>query len=72
MKIIRNALLAGTALVAGATMAQAEELSVVGSWSSLPLYKQYEAPFWTETLPGAEGSEFEVSACWATAFSMSA
>ncbi|WP_336057960.1 TRAP transporter substrate-binding protein [Nitratireductor sp. CH_MIT9313-5] len=61
MKIIRNALLAGTALVAGATMAQAEELSVVGSWSSLPLYKQYEAPFWTETLPGAEGSEFEVS-----------
>lgn len=31
----------------------AEKLSVVGSWSSLPLYKNYEAPFWTKTLPAA-------------------
>ena len=30
-----------------------EKLSVVGSWSSLPLYKNYEAPFWTKTLPAA-------------------
>ncbi len=29
----------------------AENLSVVGSWSSLPLYRQYEKPFWSETLP---------------------
>ena len=29
----------------------AEDLSVVGSWSSLPLYRQYEKPFWSETLP---------------------
>ncbi len=34
-----------------ATPAAAEELSVVGSWSSLPLYKQFEKPFWTEILP---------------------
>jgi len=35
------------------TGAMAESLSVVGSWSGLPLHKQYEAPFWTEVLPGA-------------------
>ena len=42
-----------TALVGGlaATPALAEELSVVGSWSGLPLHKQFEAPFWSETLP---------------------
>lgn len=34
-----------------AFQASAEELSVVGSWSSLPLYKEFEKPFWTETLP---------------------
>ncbi|MEM6383283.1 MAG: TRAP transporter substrate-binding protein [Pseudomonadota bacterium] len=28
----------------------AEELAVVGSWSGLPLHKQFEGPFWTETL----------------------
>ncbi|WP_108662451.1 TRAP transporter substrate-binding protein [Acuticoccus kandeliae] len=33
--------------------AAAEELAVVGSWSGLPLHKQYEAPFWTEALPAA-------------------
>lgn len=30
-------------------------LAVVGSWSSLPLYKTFETPFWTETLPEASG-----------------
>ena len=30
-----------------------DTISAVASWSSLPLYKNYEAPFWTETLPGA-------------------
>jgi len=38
-------------LVAGPALA--EELSVVGSWSGLPLHKEYEAPYWTETLPAA-------------------
>ena len=41
--------------------AQAVDLSVVGSWSSLPLYKQYENTFWTETLPAASDGEFEVT-----------
>lgn len=31
--------------------AQAEEnLAIVGSWSGLPLHKQYEQPFWTQKL----------------------
>src|SRR6056297_4041419 len=53
----------GTAALAAlmAAPVAAEELSVVGSWSSLPLHQQYEAPFWTETLPEASGGEIEVS-----------
>ncbi|WP_227270731.1 TRAP transporter substrate-binding protein [Roseobacter weihaiensis] len=45
------AILAATTALAAPAMA--EDLSVVGSWSSLPLHKQYEAPFWSETLPAA-------------------
>ncbi|MCV0425613.1 MAG: TRAP transporter substrate-binding protein [Roseibium sp.] len=37
--------------------AQAEELAVVGSWSGLPLHKQYEAPFWNEKLPETSGGD---------------
>lgn len=40
-------------LTLACTAASAAELSVVGSWSGLPLHKQYEAPFWTELLPAA-------------------
>ncbi len=43
-----------------AAPAFAENLSVVGSWSSLPLHKQYEAPFWSETLPAASGGDITV------------
>ncbi|MCA1775433.1 MAG: TRAP transporter substrate-binding protein [Loktanella sp.] len=43
-----------------ATPAMAETLSVVGSWSSLPLNGEYEVPFWTETLPAASDGEIEV------------
>ena len=50
-------LIATTAL---ASPAIAEDLSVVGSWSSLPLHKQYEAPFWTTTLPEASGGNINV------------
>lgn len=35
----------------------AEELSVVGSWSGLPLHKQYEKPFWEEKLPAASNGK---------------
>jgi TRAP-type C4-dicarboxylate transport system substrate-binding protein len=31
----------------------AENFTVVGSWSSLPLHNEYEKPFWTEVLPQA-------------------
>lgn len=33
--------------------AMAENFTVVGSWSSLPLHNEYEKPFWTEALPKA-------------------
>ena len=42
-------ILAATTVLAGPAMA--ENLSVVGSWSSLPLHQQYEAPFWAQHCP---------------------
>ncbi|CTQ52244.1 TRAP transporter solute receptor, DctP family [Roseibium album] len=48
------------ALAAGSS-AQAEEIAVVGSWSGLPLHKQYEAPFWNETLPEISGGEMSAT-----------
>lgn len=32
-------------------LVHAEEFAVVGSWSNLPLYQQFESGFWTERLP---------------------
>jgi TRAP-type C4-dicarboxylate transport system substrate-binding protein len=52
-------LLAVTVLVATPTLA--EDLAVVGSWSGLPLHKEFEAPFWSETLPQASGGKINVS-----------
>lgn len=57
MKKMLSALAAGTML---ATPALAENLSVVGSWSSLPLHKQYETPFWSKTLPEASKGSVSV------------
>jgi TRAP-type C4-dicarboxylate transport system substrate-binding protein len=48
------------ALFTGNTFAD-ESLSIVGSWSSLPLYKQFEQPFWTNTLPSDSKGDFSVS-----------
>lgn len=53
------AFLAATTILASPVIA--EDLSVVGSWSGLPLHKQYEAPFWSETLPAASGGKLTVS-----------
>lgn len=39
----------------------AEDLAVVGSWSSLPLHNEYEAPFWGKTLPEASGGKIKTS-----------
>ncbi len=53
------ALAATTALVAAPALAQ--EINVVGSWSGLPLHKQYEQPYWEETLPEASGGDINVA-----------
>ena len=49
---------AALCLSTAATIAQADDikthqLKVLGTWSSLSQYKNYEEPFWTKTLPGA-------------------
>ena len=51
MNVKTHSLLLGLTMAAGT--ASAAELSVVGSWSGLPLHKQYEAPFWNDVLPSA-------------------
>ncbi len=53
------ALLAATTALA--TPALAEDLAVVGSWSSLPLHNEYEAPYWNDALPAASGGEINVA-----------
>lgn len=52
-------LIAATTALAGPALA--EDLSVVGSWSGLPLHIQYEAPFWGETLPAASDGTLNVA-----------
>ena len=54
---MKRILLAFTATIALSLPALSEELSVVGSWSSLPLHKAYEAPFWGDMLPAASGGK---------------
>ena len=58
MKKLLSVLAVSTALSAPA---MAESLNVVGSWSSLPLHQQYEAPFWETILPEASGGSLEVT-----------
>lgn len=58
---MNKTLIALTAALVCSAPAAADTLSVVGSWSSLPLHKQYEAPFWGETLPAASGGSIETS-----------
>ena len=60
-----TALAAGT-LVAAPTPAPAQDLepaalAVVGTWSGLPLHRQFEDPFWTDTVPTASGGAIEVA-----------
>jgi len=49
-----------TVSTALATPVLAENLTVVGSWSSLPLHKQFESPFWSTALPEASGGKLKV------------
>jgi TRAP-type C4-dicarboxylate transport system substrate-binding protein len=46
-----------TALALGTAAHAQDSLSVVGSWSGLALHKNYEAPFWTETVPELTGMD---------------
>ena len=62
---LKTSLLAGIAAFAFGSAATANDLdevtlSVVGSWSSLPLYQQFEAPFWTQTLPEMSDGQITV------------
>ncbi|MCA8908140.1 MAG: TRAP transporter substrate-binding protein [Rhodospirillaceae bacterium] len=53
--------LAGTAaLPAAAQDLEPVSLTVVGTWSGLPLHRLYELPFWTETVPEASGGAITV------------
>ncbi|MDA3919914.1 MAG: TRAP transporter substrate-binding protein [Salinisphaera sp.] len=62
MKRSLHVLLAAVALgaVVLTSTANAKELSVVGSWSSLPLHKKFEVPFWTKDLPADSGGKISV------------
>lgn len=55
---------AGVAVVATASASAAElqdtDLTYVGSWSSLSLFKNFEKPFWGETLPDDSGGAITV------------
>lgn len=62
MKYTTGLLTAALALMGAA--AHAEQLSVVGSWSGLPLHKQYEKPFWDEKMPAA--SQGDITAALTT------
>jgi len=56
MKMNTGLMALGLAVASTAAVAQ-QELSVVGSWSGLPLHKQYEKPFWTEKMPAASSGQ---------------
>ncbi len=58
MKTTLIALLTSVSFIAPAV---AEDLSVVGSWSSLSLHNDYEKPFWGTTLPEASGGSINTS-----------
>ena len=47
----------GLALSYTQSIASVDKLRVVGTWSSLTLFKNFEKPFWTETVPNELGIE---------------
>ncbi|MCK5517154.1 MAG: hypothetical protein KAI39_09795, partial [Desulfobulbaceae bacterium] len=50
-KILTAVICMGFVFSCSSIMAKTDQLRVVGSWSSLTLYKNFEKPFWTETVP---------------------
>ena len=55
----KYALMALILLLCAVPALGARQLRVVGSWSSLTLYKNFEQPFWTKTLPTAMDGKIE-------------
>jgi TRAP-type C4-dicarboxylate transport system substrate-binding protein len=55
MKKLNFGILAVSVALSSTAVIADQELSVVGSWSGLPLHKLYEKPFWTEKMPAASG-----------------
>ena len=47
--------------IGGPASANARELRVVGSWSSLTLYNNFEKPFWTDIAPQALGMKVSMT-----------
>ncbi|MBN2751335.1 MAG: C4-dicarboxylate ABC transporter substrate-binding protein, partial [Rhodospirillaceae bacterium] len=64
MRGLKIVLATALATALGTTAAQAEmkggTLTYVGSWSGLTLFKQFEKPFWGETLPNASQGKVKV------------
>jgi len=50
-KKIASLICAGFLFSCSLATAQTNQLHVVGSWNSLTLFKNFEKPFWTETVP---------------------
>lgn len=66
MKSVLRTMLACTAMLplSFAALAQdlpATSLNVVGSWSNLPLYQEFERKFWEETIPAESGGAISVN-----------
>lgn len=66
MKTVFRTLLTGAALAPLAFAAAAQDLpqtsfNVVGSWSNLPLYQEFEKKFWEETVPSESGGAITVN-----------
>lgn len=57
-QLLNSAIGLAVAATSSATIA-ATDLNVVGSWSSLELHRQFEKPFWSETLPEASGGDIQ-------------
>ncbi len=50
-----------TVLTASPAFSAEKDFRVVGSWSNLTMYKQFEEPFWTQELPAATDQQFTAS-----------
>lgn len=62
---LKSTLMAGAAALAlqaplPASATDEVTLSVVGTWSGLPLHREFEAPFWAEALPAASNGAVTV------------